>query len=534
MNNFAQEGKRRMLLAVVTVGTSIAAILGSALVLSTFYSYTMDDSFITFRYAENFLNGGGLVFNAAEIPRSEGLTSPLYAVIVAGIAAFGIPMVTGAKALGIATHIVASLLGGLLSVKLVRSLRWVSAEAAIPFGLFVGTCFLLNPLAVANGVSGMETSLGVATFAAFLLAVWRSLDRCNVFDPPAIALLATCVPMLRPEMTIAVLTVLACVASLRPTSRRTMALAAILFLALGTSYFLFRYRYYGLPLPLPFYIKQGDSSFRGLEEVYRYIRHNLLLFVLVPVAVQWAILHVPSDRRTKEVTFLLALATAAGAQLFYYTTIAHIMGFGQRFFQPISVALLVLAAVGAARLSHRVSGAPALRLGIIFVMVGGVVYSLFASWHGKDAKRIREYAPLEQRLVNVARAIAEVAKANPFTLALNDCGAIPFYSRITILDLAGLNNRNIARSLSSVTVLEEIQRVNPDLVFLVSREKAAVVSLYGYERIEEKNLLAAGYERAGFITIGPKYHYVAYKSSASNAGVAVSRLAKMSILKASE
>lgn len=224
MDMSAQRGEHRKLLAFNTLTISMTLLIGSVLVMRTFYSYTMDDAFITFRYAENFLNGSGLVFNAAEFPRSEGLTSPLYAVIVAGIAALGFPMVTGAKALGIAAHFVASFVGGLLSVKLVRSLRWVSAEAAIPFGLFVVTCFLLNPLAVANGVSGMETSLGVAAFASFLLAVWSSLDRCDVVYAPGIGFLATCVPMLRPEMTIAVLTVLVCVASFRPTSRRNMAM----------------------------------------------------------------------------------------------------------------------------------------------------------------------------------------------------------------------------------------------------------------------------------------------------------------------
>src|SRR4030065_2374448 len=43
---------------------------------------TIDDAYITFRYAQNLLQGNGLVYNAGE--RGLGTTTPAYAMLLAG------------------------------------------------------------------------------------------------------------------------------------------------------------------------------------------------------------------------------------------------------------------------------------------------------------------------------------------------------------------------------------------------------------------------------------------------------------------
>ena len=47
---------------------------------------TIDDAFITFRYARNLLAGNGFVYNPGE--RVLGTTTPLYTLLMAGLAAF--------------------------------------------------------------------------------------------------------------------------------------------------------------------------------------------------------------------------------------------------------------------------------------------------------------------------------------------------------------------------------------------------------------------------------------------------------------
>ena len=45
-------------------------------------NYVEDDSFISFRYAKNFVNGDGLVFNPGE--RVEGYTNFLWVMMLSG------------------------------------------------------------------------------------------------------------------------------------------------------------------------------------------------------------------------------------------------------------------------------------------------------------------------------------------------------------------------------------------------------------------------------------------------------------------
>ena len=48
-----------------------------------FWSYSIDDAFVTFRYAENFVNGHGFVFNPGDAP-VEGYSNFLWLLILSG------------------------------------------------------------------------------------------------------------------------------------------------------------------------------------------------------------------------------------------------------------------------------------------------------------------------------------------------------------------------------------------------------------------------------------------------------------------
>ena len=61
---------------------ALMAIAVGVFIYSCFYfELTQDDAYISFRYAENFLNGDGLVFNIGE--RVEGYTNFLWVMILA-------------------------------------------------------------------------------------------------------------------------------------------------------------------------------------------------------------------------------------------------------------------------------------------------------------------------------------------------------------------------------------------------------------------------------------------------------------------
>jgi arabinofuranosyltransferase len=135
-------------------------VVGLSLVLQTFIyfisGFGLDDSWITFRYAENLVAGHGLVYNIGE--RVQGSTAPLEIFLVAGLFALGIPSKIGALLISLAATIVFLLCAYRLIVCL-------SDAKTSPFFLLP---LAVAPLIAVISVSGMETML----FILLLISVF--------------------------------------------------------------------------------------------------------------------------------------------------------------------------------------------------------------------------------------------------------------------------------------------------------------------------------------------------------------------------
>ena len=124
--------------------------------LLVYYSnYTAEDSFITFRYAENIASGKGFVYNEGE--RVLGTTTPLYTLLLAFLVKLGLPIVLIARIINIGAD---CLTGTLIFLLLRKSKLGVATLAAFFFILF--------PRVIVWSVSGMETSLYVLFTVASL------------------------------------------------------------------------------------------------------------------------------------------------------------------------------------------------------------------------------------------------------------------------------------------------------------------------------------------------------------------------------
>src|SRR4051794_13784330 len=119
-----------------------------------FNGFLPDDSYITYRYAQNLLAGNGFVYNPGEHVLST--TTPLYALILAlfGVAWPDLPATSHALS-------VAALFGGALLMYLLLARRGLALA-----GLFLGALWILSPLTVA--VYSSESLLHV-------LLIWGAL-----------------------------------------------------------------------------------------------------------------------------------------------------------------------------------------------------------------------------------------------------------------------------------------------------------------------------------------------------------------------
>ena len=133
-----------ILLVAVMLLAGIARVLPSP--------RNVDDSFITFRYSRQLVSGAGLVYN--EGVRTLGTTTPLYALMMAGVAWIARGEAFPWYALGVNT------LADMLNVCLLYWIVWRVTRSLYP-SVAVAVLYALSPMSVTFAVGGMETSLAI-------------------------------------------------------------------------------------------------------------------------------------------------------------------------------------------------------------------------------------------------------------------------------------------------------------------------------------------------------------------------------------
>lgn len=151
------------------IGLGAVLLLGLGTFRAASLAWVCDDAFISIRYAENLVDGLGLVYNAGE--RVEGYTNLLWTLMLAAAMKFGAPPVATAKLLGVLCYL--ALAGCLFQWSRVQARqddRW-------PLPLAAGLVLVSADFHVwATG--GLETMLFTAlAVPALLLTRSRAADR---------------------------------------------------------------------------------------------------------------------------------------------------------------------------------------------------------------------------------------------------------------------------------------------------------------------------------------------------------------------
>lgn len=139
-----------------------------------------DDAYITYRYAERIATGKGFTYNDGE--RVLGVTTPLYATLLALFALVKLPLPVVAQALGI-------LASGLTGVLLLMYSQKIIPGAS---SLIPPLLYALWPNAISTDISGMEAPLFTLGIMAFFYSLLIARYRV------ALLVSALCV-LLRPE-----------------------------------------------------------------------------------------------------------------------------------------------------------------------------------------------------------------------------------------------------------------------------------------------------------------------------------------------
>lgn len=480
---------------------AVAALLalGYALYASNrMFGRLYDDTHITLRYAQNFAEGFGLRFNPGERP-VEGYTNFLLTVILAGGAKVGLPLMTMAKWLSIAaavgTVIVTYWLAGLvmpgapgllcaLPSLVLAFTGWFAYYAAI--GLETHLFALLATVAVCLVLSRRWQWASVAFATAYLTrpegaGIWAVTLGWLVWQVIQGRWLAegrqSAPPAPRPQIGASsgvdgedetrgiASTAEPIHTSVSPTptlTLRTLLAFAWPFVLIAGAHEAFRLWYYQSPLPNTFYDKVGTAA----QQVRRGVEY---LFTSIP---QFS--PVPLIALVLLLVLLPSAAVRRGAARYVALLIAAFVGYivlvggdfiGPRFFfhiAPLIVvatvaglrALLGPVARGARRLRGRADGA-ALWQGRDGAALAAVAVVLIAAWLfapllPPNTFMKERVANTHMRVVTGLTALGEYLRdtAKPGeTLAIDAAGVVPFISRLPTLDMLGLSDYYIARSV---------------------------------------------------------------------------------------
>ncbi len=324
-----------------------AAVLWGA-VTAWRQAWLSDDAYISFRYAENLVNGLGLVFNRGE--RVEGYSNFLWTVWTAAGMKLGAGPEGWSIFWGIACYAASILLLALLARRFAGR---GPATAVVPAGAWLAA---LHPAWARFATSGLETSL--FTFLALLgfFVVTSSGARRAAIAGGVFGLLA----MTRPDGPVLALPAgLYLLFAQRPRVRTALVFGAC-FAALWVPYTLWRVSYYGSFFPNTYYAKSAGLAWwsQGFRYLGLYALKYWPLLLGIPLGVA-GILRSGSSaaRREKDRASagagagLLALAMLAAYTLY----VARVGGdfMFARFLIPVTPFLLVLTDLGWQRLPGR-------------------------------------------------------------------------------------------------------------------------------------------------------------------------------------
>jgi len=452
---------------------SAAGLIYAVLVL-LLWDYTVDDSYIAYRYVENLAQGQGLVFNVGE--RVEGYSSLLWVMLLSPAALVG-------KQGPVLWSKLAGVLSGALLLcvcALWQRRRYPDTRAPLPAWALASNLAL-----VAWSVAGLETLLYTLLVSGGLLALAKNKKgylACGLLGLAAVT---------RPEGVLFCL-IAGAVLSLpggrwRPPWRWPLPCLFILLFGPVVAQLVFRYLYYGAWLPMPFYAKMGGGSGTYLKG----LKYCGAFFLWAgPVSVLWLLLPVGFARLwRRERCLAVVFGAAIGAQCLFMVAAGGDWMKPFRFWVPVLPVLFVVLVEGYEGLAGRWWGRHerGAALGHVVFLIALAGMNLYP-WAGVRRYTATYSQGMQRTSVALGRWLAREASPED-TIALGDVGALPYYSGLRVIDLYGLVNPDIARlagraidaqGIDTAAILDRQPR------YIVLESRAPGEPFEGLKRVDQK------------------------------------------------
>jgi arabinofuranosyltransferase len=433
-------------------------LLGALAVLMYYYcrsfNFIQDDSFITFRYVKNFIEGNGLVFNIAE--RVEGYTCFLWVMLLSGAGKIGFDYVSASQTIGIIFSALTLLFTYLISSR-------IFPKGKDPFYNLVFSLIAVVLIA-ANGsfaywtVSGMETAMFgfLVTLAVYLYLKELKQNSSSIPISSVVFLLAS---MTRPEgnLIFAITLIHKIVITYKKSPPEGSTKAQLLFsrnniywlaiyLVPALIFMIWRYSYYGYLLPNTFYAKTGSSAeyFKaGFEYFWEFTKSYGGYGILTAMT----LLTLRNKERYYDYLYLV---------LIFFVFSAYVIFVGgdvlrpNRFFVPLMPVFFILVQESLSELLSKFDKKKSFTAGALIGIVFAIGFSYYI--YKNEFEQIKKYSELEKGLVEKMKITGTWLKAKqqqagrPLVVGASTIGAVSYYSEVVLIDMLGLTDKEIAHN----------------------------------------------------------------------------------------
>jgi hypothetical protein len=455
----------------------------------TFPKWNVDDSYISYRYAENLALHNELTWNVGE-PKVDGNTGLAWPILLACFIKLGFSPIFVSHVLGV----VSFFLGEIMLLLILRSFKLSKISQST--GLLFYSFF---PLLFTHALSGMETVLFVGSILAALYLVTRVIAAPNNYPLEAVFVVwLLFLSLIRPEGV--VLSGLCLMTVFYHFSRGRAAgwlkHSSLLVFGYGVPLILYGYwqfNYFGQLLPNTFYIKAVSGfTTNYVADIFRFS----LRFFLAPLGVCLILALLETDSFWKNfkaekdglpVKIFMSIFTI----LFIYVlfnlalfTRAHLsVNFSYRFYLPLItffwVVLPFLFDWGMGELAQSNLERPLRYKTVLATIILLGMYQ--TAYYIKILIDERQFANSQISLQeNEHNAIGKFLKmkipSTEWLAVYIDAGAMPYFSKLKTIDMGGLNDELLARKYH--TLPERINYLfsfNPAAIVFTSNDEKSVV-----------------------------------------------------------
>ncbi len=390
--------------------------------LHSAWPYTVDDAFITLRYAKNLSAHQQIIWNIGE-PHLEGYSNFLYMIFAAALITFKINPILWLKIISILALILTLI--GVYSITRI----WLPPY----YALLTPLILLIHPGEIIWAVSGLETSFFQMLVVFATLFIIKNLNNKNISSFFHSGLLLSFASLTRPEGPMLFVAYSLLLLSMSYIKKK-MKLSYFVFgfMLLYIPYFLWHYQYFGRLFPNPVYCKALNAPSAPLELDYSY-----LIIVLPMLLFSYFLVRKSFDKRfwfliIPSICYLLALYNAD-----------WIVAFLNRHFLCAYALILPFIVCGLVdftkHLNLSLGKNTQLMITLLFAVSVGYLFSSYqyTLYHinyltqsGKEGNQLR---------MRVTSWLNHEVKQGQ-TISIGDCGVIPYYFNGEVVDTYCINS----------------------------------------------------------------------------------------------